>query len=119
MSFSDRSNPTGIVDASTWLSSTRSVPPDSPTGIGSSRRSKSDRKSSRMCSALRAVKPSSGWCRLASSSETTTRGMTMLCSANLSSAPGSERSTEVSRTYVWTFSAMGTPVAYVAPRSES
>jgi hypothetical protein len=53
-----------------------------------------------MRSAVLAKKPSSGWCRLPSSSVITTTGRTTSCSANRLSAPGSASSTLVSRTNV-------------------
>ena len=46
---------------SVWLSSTRIVPPSSPTGTGSSRRPWVIRSSSSIRRAVRAKKPSSGW----------------------------------------------------------
>src|SRR4051794_20460574 len=49
--------------------------------------------------AWRANTPSSGWCRLPSSSEMTTSGNTTSCSANRSIARGSASSTDVSRTW--------------------
>ena len=91
-------SPAGSTDSSEWLSSTRSVPPSGVTVMSRSRRPSALRRSSRRLSAWRANQPSSGWDRLPSSSLTTTTGRTTLCSANFSSAQGSERRTEVSMT---------------------
>ena len=100
MSLSPSRKPDGSEAGSVWLSSTRIVPPSSPTGTGSSRRPWVIRRSSSIRSADRAKKPSSGWWRLPSSSVITTTGSTTSCSANRLSAPGSASSTLVSRTNV-------------------
>ena len=100
VSLSPRRKPDGSESGSVWLSSTRIVPPSSPTGTGSSRRPWVIRSSSSMRSAARAKKPSSGWCRLPSSSVITTTGRTTSCSWNRFSAPGSASRTLVSSTKV-------------------
>ena len=100
VSLSPSRKPAGSTEGSLWLSSTRTVPPSSPTGSGSSRRPCASRMSSSVRSAARAKYPSSGWCRFASSSVMTTIGSTTSCSANRVSAPGSASRTLVSRTYV-------------------
>ena len=100
VSLSPSWKPFGSTEVSLWLSSTRRVPPCSPTGIGSSRRPCCTRRSSSRRRALRAKYPSSGCDRLASSSTTTTTGTTTSCSANRNRACGSDSSTEVSSTYV-------------------
>ena len=82
-----------------WLSSTRSVPPRSLTGIGLGERAVSRRGAARgVRSASRAAHPSSGWLRFASSSISTTIGSTTSCSSKRTSARGSASSTEVSST---------------------
>ena len=100
VSLSPSRKPDGSESASVWLSSTRIVPPSSPTGTGSSRRPWVIRSSSSMRSAVRAKNPSSGWCRLPSSSVMTTTGSTTSCSWNRLSAPGSASRTLVSSTNV-------------------
>ena len=80
VSLSPSRKPDGSESGSVWLSSTRMVPPSSPTGTGSSSRPWMIRSSSSMRSAVRAKKPSSGWCRLPSSSVITTTGRTTSCS---------------------------------------
>ncbi|CAD5951264.1 exported protein of unknown function [Streptomyces sp. KY75] len=99
-SLSPSRYPAGRTPGSEWLSSTRSVPPRSPSGIGASSRPYRIRKSSSRRRACRAKYPSSGWCRLASSSVTTTIGSTTSCSSKRAMAPGSASRTLVSRTYV-------------------
>ena len=94
-------NPGGSTPSSVWLSSTRSVPPTSLAGTGRSSRPCRTRRSSSIRSDCRANQPSSGWCRLPSSSVMTTRGSTTSCSANRWNAAGSESSTDVSRTKAW------------------
>ena len=54
VSLSPSRKPEGSDSASVWLSSTRSVPPSSPTGIGSSSRPWVIRSSSSIRSAVRA-----------------------------------------------------------------
>ena len=110
-SLSPSCSPLGSTDGLEWFSSTRSDPP-SPTGIGKSSRSCSTRSSSRIRSDWRAKYPISGSLRFASSSVMTTTGRTTACSANRNSARGSDRSTEVSSTYVR--SDCATPVGVVA-----
>ena len=100
VSLSPSRKPGGSTWGSAWFSSTRMVPPRSPTGRSASRRPCVIRRSSRCRSAWRAKKPSSGWWRLASSSVMTTTGRTTRCSANRPMAAGSASSTLVSRTYV-------------------
>ncbi len=90
--------PAGSTSGSVWLSSTCSVPPASPIGTGASSRPCSMRRSSSVRNAVRANHPSSGWCRLPSSSEITTSGRTTSCSSNRVSDHGSDRRTEVSST---------------------
>ena len=84
--------------SSWWFSSTRSVPPSSLTGMGSSSEPWRVRSSSRKRRLWRAAQPSSGWCRLPSSSVRTTSGSTTSCSAKRVTASGSARRTEVSTT---------------------
>ena len=91
-------NPIGSAIWSAWLSSTRAVPPSSLTVNGTSNRPCLTRSSSRIRSACRAKTPSSGWCRLPSSSEITTSGSTTSCSSKRSIARGSASRTEVSST---------------------
>ena len=98
VSLSPSRKPGGSTWGSAWFSSTRTVPPRSPTGRSASRRPCAIRRSSRCRSAWRAKKPSSGWWRLASSSVMTTTGRTTRCSANRPMAAGSASSTLVSRT---------------------
>ncbi|CAB4874008.1 unannotated protein [freshwater metagenome] len=98
VSLSPSWKPVGNTEVSMWLSSTRKVPPNSPTGIVASSRPCEIRRSSSSRSALRAKYPSSGWLRFASSSMITTTGMTTSCSSKRNIARGSDNKTEVSRT---------------------
>ncbi len=61
VSLSPSRKPDGSALGSVWLSSTRMLPPSSPTGTGVSSRPFSTRSSSSIRSAARAKKPSSGW----------------------------------------------------------
>ena len=88
----------GSASSSWWLSSTRSVPPSSLTGIGSSSDPWRVRRSSRKRRLWRAAQPSSGWWRFPSSSVSTTSGSTTSCSAKRVTASGSARRTDVSMT---------------------
>ena len=98
VSLSPSRKPAGSDVGSVWLSSTRRVPPSSPMGTGASSRPAEMRRSSSIRSAVRAKYPSSGWCRLASSSVTTTTGSTTSCSLKRVIARGSASRTEVSST---------------------
>ena len=98
LSLASVRNPAGSTSGSLWLSSTCNVPPAVPIGTGASRRPCSMRSSSSMRSAVRANHPSSGWCRLPSSSEITTSGSTTSCSSNRVSDHGSDSRTDVSST---------------------
>ena len=80
-------NPAGSTSGSVWLSSTCSVPARVPIGTGASSRPCSMRRSSSVRSAVRANHPSSGWCRLPSSSEITTSGRTTSCSVEPGQRP--------------------------------
>ncbi len=90
--------PAGSTAGSLWLSSTCSVPPCVPTGMGWSSRPCSMRRSSNKRNAWRANQPSSWWWRLASSSLITTSGTTTSCSAKREQAHGSDSRTDVSNT---------------------
>jgi len=98
VSLSPSRIPFGRVASLVWLSSTRTVPPSTPTGRGRSRRPCIMRRSSSIRSAERAKYPSSLWWRFASSSVTTTTGSTTWCSAKRRMAFGSDSRTEVSST---------------------
>ncbi len=82
-----------------WLISTRSVPPCVVDRQSGGQRAVRECAAPRAAAApARAVQPSSGWLRLASSSVSTTNGRTMSCSSKRVSALGSASSTDVSST---------------------
>jgi hypothetical protein len=98
VSLSPSRKPAGSTAGSLWLSSTRTVPPSSPTGTGESSRPWISRSSSSSRRADRAKYPSSGCARLASSSVITTTGRTTSCSWKRLRAAGSASRTLVSTT---------------------